>query len=40
MIQLYNKDYRDVELPEKVDFVLVDIPYNLGRNAYASNVGW
>ena len=40
MIKLYNKDYRDVELPEKVDFVLVDIPYNLGSSAYASNARW
>ena len=40
MIQLYNKDYREVELPEKVDFVLVDIPYNLGVRAYASSRSW
>lgn len=40
MIKLYNKDYREVELQEKVDFVLVDIPYNIGRNAYASSVRW
>ena len=40
MIKLYNKDYREVELPEKVDFVLVDIPYNLGDRAYASSPSW
>ncbi len=40
MIKLYNKDYRDVELQEKVDFVLVDIPYNLGDRAYASSRSW
>lgn len=40
MIKLYNEDYRKVKLNKKVDFILVDIPYNIGKNAYASNVHW
>lgn len=40
MEKLYNNDYRKVELEEKVDFILCDIPYNIGANAYASNPRW
>lgn len=38
-MKLFNNDYRKVEL-EKVDFILCDIPYNIGTNAYASNPQW
>ena len=37
---LYNKDYREVELKEKADLILIDIPYNIGKNAYASSNEW
>lgn len=37
---LYNNDYRNVKLNEIVDFVIVDIPYNLGTKAYASSNEW
>ena len=40
MINLINNDYRKVVLPEKVDLILIDIPYNIGANAYASSNKW
>ena len=40
MIQLINNDYRNVKLENKVDFIISDIPYNIGKNAYASNPQW
>lgn len=40
MKKLFNCDYRQVELDKKVDFILCDIPHNIGRDAYASNPQW
>lgn len=37
---LINDDYRNVELKEKADLILIDIPYNIGKDAYASNPRW
>ena len=37
---LINDDFNNVELEEKVDLILIDIPYNIGVDAYASNVRW
>lgn len=39
-MRLINNEYNNVDLDRKVDFVLVDIPYNIGRDAYASNPQW
>lgn len=39
-MKLFNEDYRNVKLEEKVDFILCDIPYNIGKNAYGSNPQW
>ena len=39
-MRLYNNDYRNVDLDTKVDFILCDIPYNIGYNAYGSNPQW
>lgn len=37
---LINDDFNNVNLPEKADLILIDIPYNLGLKAYASNNEW
>lgn len=37
---LINNDYRNVDLDRKVDLILTDIPYNIGKDAYASNPRW
>ena len=37
---LYNKDFNEVELEEKANLIIIDIPYNIGRDAYASNPQW
>lgn len=37
---LYNDDYRNVKLTEKADLIVIDIPYNIGADAYASNPQW
>ena len=39
-MKLICDDYRNVRLEKKVDFILCDIPYNIGLNAYASNPQW
>lgn len=39
MIKLINNDFKNAEV-EKVDLILVDIPYNIGEKAYASNRSW
>ena len=39
-IELYHdnfQNYRRYGIPSKAQLVIADIPYNLGRNAYASN---
>lgn len=36
---LYEDDFLNVDVG-KVDFILTDIPYNIGREAYASNPKW
>ena len=37
---LINDDYRKVELTDPVDLIIIDIPYNIGLDAYASNPQW
>lgn len=39
MIKLYNKSYLECE-DVKFDIIFTDIPYNIGNDAYASNVRW
>ncbi len=39
-MKLFNNDYREIFLEDKLDFILCDIPYNIGTNAYASNPRW
>lgn len=39
MFTLYNDDFLKVDVGV-VDFILTDIPYNIGRDAYASNPKW
>ena len=40
MIKLINDDFKNYRGEEKADLILTDIPYNIGRNAYASNPRW
>lgn len=40
MIKLINDNYINQKNIEKVDLIIVDIPYNLGKKAYASNRSW
>ena len=42
-IELFNdnfQNYKSYHIPTKAQLVIADIPYNLGRNAYASNKNW
>ena len=42
-IELYHdnfQNYKRYGIPSKAQLVIADIPYNLGRNAYASNRMW
>ena len=42
-IELYHdnfQNYKQYGIPAKAQLVIADIPYNLGRNAYASNPMW
>ena len=39
MIKLYNKNYLECE-DVKFDIIFTDIPYNIGKDAYASNPRW
>ena len=42
-IALYHdnfQNYKRYGIPAKAQLVIADIPYNLGRNAYASNPMW
>lgn len=39
-MKLYNEDFNKVKLEEKARLILTDIPYNIGRDAYASNPQW
>lgn len=41
--ELYNdhfQNYKTYGIPKKAQLVIADIPYNLGKNAYASNPQW
>lgn len=40
MIKLYNMDFNNYNDKTKVNLILTDIPYNIGKNAYASNPQW
>ena len=40
MVNLYNMDFNDYNEDVKVKLILTDIPYNIGRDAYASNPQW
>ena len=43
VIKLFNdnfQNYKSYDIPAKAQLVIADIPYNLGRNAYASNPDW
>lgn len=40
MIKLYNMDFNNYDDKIKVNLILTDIPYNIGKNAYASNPQW
>ena len=37
---IYNDDFNNITLKEKADLILIDIPYNIGKDAYASNPQW
>lgn len=42
-IELYNDSYQNYKvynIPAKAQLVIADIPYNLGKSAYASNPVW
>lgn len=39
-MKIYNDDFKNIQLENKIDFILCDIPYNIGKNAYASNPRW
>lgn len=42
-IELYHDNFQNYKrsgIPAKAQLVIADIPYNLGRNAYASNPMW
>ena len=39
MYKLYKDDFQNVDVGV-VDFILTDIPYNIGCDAYASNPKW
>ena len=42
-VELYHdnfQNYKRYGIPSKAQLVIADIPYNLGRNAYASNPVW
>lgn len=41
-IELYRdsfQNFRSYQLP-KAQLIIADVPYNLGKNAYASNPAW
>ena len=43
VIKLFNdnfQNYKSYNIPAKAQLVIADIPYNLGKNAYASNPDW
>ena len=40
MVNLYNMDFNNFNEDVKVKLILTDIPYNIGRDAYASNPQW
>ena len=39
MINIYNKNYLECK-DVKFDLIFTDIPYNIGRDAYALNPQW
>lgn len=40
MNKIYLGDYKNYLFENKFDFILADIPYNIGSNAFASNPQW
>lgn len=40
MYKLYNMDFNNYKEEVKANLILTDIPYNIGRDAYASNPRW